>query len=88
MSPEKPKTPPEKVVTFDNVYEIIPGSVLMLRANFKKLSFHARLLRLTRFFLRNINSVHHFHVSGWTVFPSINKLKSLMRLSVRERVAS
>ena len=50
MSPEKPKTPPEKVVTFDNVYEIIPGSVLMLRANFKKLSFHARLLILTRFY--------------------------------------
>jgi len=26
VSPEKPKTPPEKVVTFDSVYEIIPGS--------------------------------------------------------------
>ena len=26
MSPEKPKTPPERVETFDAVYEIIPGS--------------------------------------------------------------
>ena len=26
MSPEKPKTPPERVEKFDAVYEIIPGS--------------------------------------------------------------
>jgi len=26
MSPEKPKTPPERVERFDAVYEIIPGS--------------------------------------------------------------
>ena len=26
MSPEKPKTPPERVETFNAVYEIIPGS--------------------------------------------------------------
>jgi len=26
MSPEKPKTPPERVEKFDTVYEIIPGS--------------------------------------------------------------